>query len=517
MPVTPPRPWSDRRPSDGADNADVLTVGNARRRRRRAVLLAVPLLLTCDSDRLRQTAVCGDACYTGPTATRNVGACRDGATWCGPGDVVECVGQVHPTPEACDGIDSDCDGVTPSSEVDVDGDAHPACRDCDDADPLAHPGQSETCNGVDDNCDGNTDEHQVIIYCYSGPAGTATVGACHPGAVVCRDSRWTGCEHEAVPRTEVCDGMDNDCDGEVDEGFAQTVLDVFERPAAPMVDVLFVVDNSGSMMEEQAGLAAGFAYFVAAIAGWDYHLAVTTTGIRASGGCPGGADGGEAGRLFPVDGAPRIITPQVADPVAAFARNVAVGLCHWWEEGLEAAFLATIPPLVDSADDPRTTQLLDGNLGFLRKDARLSIVYVSDENDYSPRPVQEYIDHIKGLKPGRQELLSVAAVVNTGLCATSSSVGERYMAVADAFVGPKESICRPDWGALLQNIATNAVAGAAFVALSAVPVSGSLRAFLDGAELDSSMWSYDPSSNTVLIRTAGGQRIAVSYRTTDCP
>ena len=473
----------------------------------RVASLALALACTtCDSDRLRKHADCGGACYSGPKETRGIGRCQDGVLWCGLDAIVSCVGDILPEPELCDWVDSDCDGSLLPSEVDADSDGWLACSECDDSDALVHPGGSEVCNGVDDNCDGLTDEGQPVIYCYSGPPSTATVGACHPGASTCRDGVWTWCEHEVFPAQETCDNQDNDCDGEVDEGFTPPWEDVYERPDSPRVDVLFVIDNSGSMMEEQAGLAAGFAYFLAAIVGWNYQIGVTTTGIDDSGGCPGGANGGEAGRLFPVDGSrPRIVSPITPNAAAVFAANVRVGLCHWWEEGLEGAYLALSEPLVSG-----------WNAGFLRRDARLSVIFVSDEDDYSPRKVQVYVDHLRALKPNRPDQLSVAAIVNTGSCRTSSSVGRRYMDAATDLGGVVLDICQPDWGAMLSSIARAVVLGVEYVPLSRVPLPGSVRVEIDGVEVDASMWDYDATLNAVALRQLGGLRVVVSYRVDGC-
>jgi Abnormal spindle-like microcephaly-assoc'd, ASPM-SPD-2-Hydin/Flagellar-associated PapD-like len=166
--------------------------------------------------------------------------------------------------------------------------------------------------------------------------------------------------------------------------FVQVMLD--------QVDVLFVIDNSLTMMEEQQSLGQNFAAFMSAAlsGGIDYHIGVTTTGINRSSEdpplvCAGGVGGGEAGRLFPADNSsPRIITPSTPNAAAVFAYNTTVGNCPQVERGFDAAYRALSPPLVDSVDDPRTSLANDGNAGFLRPDARLAIVFVSDEDDQSP-------------------------------------------------------------------------------------------------------------------------------------
>jgi RHS repeat-associated protein len=54
--------------------------------------------------------------------------------------------------------------------------------------------------------------------CYTGQAGTADVGECKSGTQTCSNYQWGTCQDEVTPTTEICDGKDNDCDGQVDEG-----------------------------------------------------------------------------------------------------------------------------------------------------------------------------------------------------------------------------------------------------------------------------------------------------------
>jgi hypothetical protein len=89
--------------------------------------------------------------------------------------------------------------------------------DCNDTDPTSYPGADELCDGIDNDCDGVIDEDFTNL----GDACSAGIGACYRvGTFVCTaDESGTECNAVAGnPTAEVCDGIDNDCDGDVDEG-----------------------------------------------------------------------------------------------------------------------------------------------------------------------------------------------------------------------------------------------------------------------------------------------------------
>ena len=78
--------------------------------------------------------------------------------------------------------------------------------------------KKEACNGVDDDCDGQTDEGVAPQSFYTGPAGTEGVGVCRAGTRACASGSFGVCQQEVTPGTEACgNNADDDCDGLTDE------------------------------------------------------------------------------------------------------------------------------------------------------------------------------------------------------------------------------------------------------------------------------------------------------------
>jgi MYXO-CTERM domain-containing protein len=169
-----------------------------------------------------------------PECGFDVGECEPGTLNCVAGDII-CEGETGPAPEVCNGLDDDCDNQTDEIFEACYDPADGGCdlgggtclgfcqigvRTCDGnqmgtCENDVHPGV-EICNGEDDDCDGVADDG------FPGLGDDCTIGqgVCQTqGQIVCTDNgQGTECNAVVVsPGEEVCNGLDDDCDGDTDE------------------------------------------------------------------------------------------------------------------------------------------------------------------------------------------------------------------------------------------------------------------------------------------------------------
>ncbi|MCB9528370.1 MAG: hypothetical protein H6701_08265 [Myxococcales bacterium] len=157
----------------------------------------------------------------GACAADGVLICREGGAYC--------AGEAGaPTDERCNGFDDDCDGMTDEDFGELGADcvigigacAAEGVRGCDEGiaaclGAAGEPG-AERCDGVDDDCDGRVDEGVG-----GGEPCAAGLGACRvAGRTVCDAAGERRCGAvPGPPGEERCEGTDEDCDGAIDEGF----------------------------------------------------------------------------------------------------------------------------------------------------------------------------------------------------------------------------------------------------------------------------------------------------------
>ena len=305
----------------------------------------------------------------------------------------------------------------------------------------------------------------------------------------------------------------------------------FTQLETPQVDVLFIIDNSGSMSAEQAALTENFRSFIqfAETQLLDYQIGVVSTEAK---NCPrpGTADRpplfeqGQCGYLADGNAAEsdptwRLIRPDtLPSPQTAFAVVAAQGIDGSGEElGLEAAYRALNPPVSTG-----------WNAGFLRPDAYLALVFVSDEDDQSNDSVDFYVNFFRSIKGFRnQDLLSISAIVGDeeGTCGINADPGFRYIEAANTTGGIVEPICTADWAASLENLGQSVFGFRRRFLLRNRPAAGTLEVSVDGEALpdtgpNGAIWTYDPIGNALqfspLATPEPGSEIVVTYRA-NCP
>ena len=193
-----------------------------------------------DGDAYGNASVTSDACSTPSGYTSNATDCDDTDASVNPGAT-----------EVCDYVDNDCDGdvdegLTTTFYADTDGDAYgdlstttddcsaPSgyvsdSTDCDDTDSAIHPGATEVCDSEDNDCDGDVDEGLTTTYYADsdgdsyGDLGSTTDDCSAPSGYVSDSTDCDDTDSAIHPgATEVCDSVDNDCDGSIDEGVTIT-------------------------------------------------------------------------------------------------------------------------------------------------------------------------------------------------------------------------------------------------------------------------------------------------------
>lgn len=261
------------------------------------------------------------------------------------------------------------------------------------------------------------------------------------------------------------------------------VEETFTQTAWPALDVLFVMDGTGSMREEQDGIAAAAPRFLEAMdaQGLSWQVGVISMDLE------------EGGALR---GRPWILTPRTEDAAGLLAATLAVGTDDPPPAaGLDAAALA----LWDDAD---------ANHGFRRDDAALHVIFVSDGDDGSGAvlgadPVDGFVALLADEAARTAHPARASALVDDerGACDEGdhdATPGPRFVAVAEATGGTVASICAPDFEAVAAALGDVAVEGATIFPLQAVPDPATVLVGVDGVR-QTSGWSVDTAAPAVVF------------------
>jgi hypothetical protein len=282
-------------------------------------------------------------------------------------------------------------------------------------------------------------------------------------------------------------------------------LEVFEQTPSTAVDILFVVDNSPSMVHEHTAVVQGFGAFINEVmeSDSDFHIGVTTTDMETN----------EGGLLL---GSPNYITTEDSDYGYGFMQMIeAVGVDgSGWEKGLGAAKKALFDAPAGFGDTENT--------GFMRYDADLAIVVVSDENDCSDEgnlphmdqeecytmdeklvPVVDYINAFQGLKPDSYDV-TFSAIVGPEIAegCDDTKPGFRYLAVAQELEGLRGDICQNDWSGMMGELGLIASGLNTFFVLQAPPDLETVEITVDEVAIEQDVeelqgWSYRTEDNAI--------------------
>ena len=412
-------------------------------------------------------------------------------------------------------------------------------------------GNSEDAVAANPNQNSGDGDNVVVIDppVNDGDDGSATPGSGDPGSEPGGDGvvDGGGSDGSGSDGGGIVDGGGNDSGTQPGDpgnelpadyvAYSQATTQASPRP----VDILWVIDSSGSMQEEQNYLSQNFNSLVSALVdgGAEFQTAITTTDICSQDGvasaqCPVEYGGDLTTRLqgsFVGDAGSTVLSSTDSNIVSKFSDYTKVGTSgSGFEHGLEAAKMAVEKSVAGS------------NEQLVRDGAFLSIIVVSDEEDdgiglgmtdaYSGKNYvadgftdhsfdhNDLITYLNGVKGAGN--FAVSTVTGTrgndgSLCDSPHSSpqeeGTQYINAATATGGAIQSICETDWSTSLGFIGQDIAAQITQIQLDKTPYPPTIRVKVNGVE--TSNWSYIEANNSVKFDPdhipAAGANITVDY------
>ncbi len=294
--------------------------------------------------------------------------------------------------------------------------------------------------------------------------------------------------------------------------------EVVEKPKdlqyfRPMVDILFVIDNSASMDDPQENLKANayrFADALSKIAILDYHVGVITTDMSD---CRT-----DCGIL---QGRPNFVEKTTPDIVQVLSDKMIVGLRGSASEMMFTPVISALSPRLGNNE----------NKGFYRDDAFLAVIIITDAKEQSSVDPKAFYDFLVQKKGDERKVLSYGVIrklVEESICTGQEPLDDKLenffdMVVTGGAGQPNVlSLCDPDWGLKLAEFAKDIVKrSTGSVKLQVIPKRESIRVAYGTQEIPNHVkygWTYRASSNTIelgpnIIWTAQppGTTLSINY------
>ncbi|MFN8945029.1 MAG: hypothetical protein ACK5WZ_10450 [Pseudobdellovibrionaceae bacterium] len=277
---------------------------------------------------------------------------------------------------------------------------------------------------------------------------------------------------------------------------------VFDQSAVynNKVDVVFMVDDSSSMMDHQNRLANTIPTLIQKLLSLklDMHFAVVNSNM---GGNTNGksADGGK------FLGSPRYLTNSTPNLAATLAARIKVGEGGSNNErGMESLVTALSAPYI-----------INEGMGFLRQEAYLVVIALTDEEDYSPVPggssqalnyYKNFFDQLKpqtlpGVKNWVMNVIGKLSLsTSCSSFSESGSISEPFISLATYSSGIKTSLCTSDLTGAVANINARLIEIITDYRLNKIPNVSTIRVLMNGVSVPQSTvngWDYIPSVNAI--------------------
>jgi hypothetical protein len=271
--------------------------------------------------------------------------------------------------------------------------------------------------------------------------------------------------------------------------------EAFVAEEIPKADIVFVVDDSGSMLSHQGNLSAQINDFMNTFNtfGVDYHIGVVTTT--------------HSEMTYWIDS-------TVTDPILELETMVMVGVQgSGMEQGLRTAW-----ECFDYGECGPS-----GTTGFFRPDAQMVVIFISDEPDHSIEHWSTYKGWFDTIKD--PALISMHGIIGDDPSGCTShpwgaQSGDGYRELIQAYGGSEISICSANWGNDLTNLATTISVPLLYQLSHTNVVESSIEVYVNGQLADPSRWSWDQTRSSVIFDVNEapnpGDSVTVSYEVASC-